>query len=165
MSAEIGGVDVLSVDWCYQDQHRLATAGKDKLVRTWDLRSLKESVKSLQGHNGDIVSVRWCPSSDQTQAAQGLLASCSFDGQAILWDLERQARPDDDDEDAAELMFKHSGHQSNVNDFGWGPFLDDALMCSVSEDSTLQIWQPAPQCYSDDEAAEAPEAKRQRLDG
>ncbi|CAE8647824.1 unnamed protein product [Polarella glacialis] len=154
---EIGGVDVLSVDWNSRDQWLLATSGKDQLVRVWDCRSFKAPVRTLKGHNGDVVVVRWCPTATE------VLASCSEDGRVMIWDLNGEEQPPDEgcEPDAKELMFSHGGHRKGVSDFCWG-LVDDFLMSSVSEDNILQIWQPASALYKEED--EEPDAAQIELE-
>lgn len=154
-SEEVSCSDVLSVDWNPHDTHLLATSGKDKLVCVWDLRSMKTPLSKLQGHEGDVDVVKWCPD----QEAEGILASGSVDGVRI-WNLHMQQPDEDDDGQPRELVFAHTGHTAAISDLAWG-LMDKFLMCSVSMDNTLQVWVP----FSDicDDEAEERQAKRPRL--
>eukprot|EP00927_Polykrikos_kofoidii_P006946 TRINITY_DN12826_c0_g1_i1.p1 TRINITY_DN12826_c0_g1~~TRINITY_DN12826_c0_g1_i1.p1 ORF type:complete len:497 (+),score=111.82 TRINITY_DN12826_c0_g1_i1:109-1491(+) len=172
ISAVVSDDEVLSVDWNYTQEWLLATTGKDTKVNVWDSRSLKSPLHSLQGHRKEAVVVRWAPFRD------GMLGSCSADGRLILWDLEpkeaEDAEADGEDEgnrDPPELLFSHSGHPEGhgVSDFAWSS-VDHYLMCSVSEDNDLQIWQPSTVFYlesdaEDEEPSSPPTAKRARVDG
>jgi WD40 repeat protein len=82
--AAAGEGEVLTVDWSHHCQHSLASAGKDFQVRIWDMRSLRTPVKSLPGHTGDCVVVRWAPPSESQ--SPNILASCSMDKTIIIWD-------------------------------------------------------------------------------
>eukprot|EP00931_Biecheleriopsis_adriatica_P093327 TRINITY_DN6706_c0_g1_i1.p1 TRINITY_DN6706_c0_g1~~TRINITY_DN6706_c0_g1_i1.p1 ORF type:complete len:490 (-),score=111.51 TRINITY_DN6706_c0_g1_i1:109-1578(-) len=164
-SLEIAGVDVLTVDWSRRDCNLLATAGKDNLVRIWDMRSLSRPVRSLHGHEGEIVAVKWCPTlaeGPDGRVTDGLLASCSADGKMILWDSQQEQKVDPESDDVpAELLFAHAGHMSSVSDFAWS-LEEHMIMSSVAEDNALQIWLPSLDvCAESDE--EIPEAKRPRL--
>eukprot|EP00930_Biecheleria_cincta_P087287 TRINITY_DN76535_c0_g1_i1.p1 TRINITY_DN76535_c0_g1~~TRINITY_DN76535_c0_g1_i1.p1 ORF type:complete len:442 (+),score=72.93 TRINITY_DN76535_c0_g1_i1:53-1378(+) len=155
LSEEVSRSDVLSVDWSPHDAHLLATSGKDKLVFVWDLRSMKTPLSKLQGHEGDVDVVKWCPD----QEAEGILASCSVDGVRI-WNLNMQRADDDDDGQPPELMFMHTAHNACISDFAWG-LMDKFLMCSASMDNTLQVWIPISEICDDE--TEGPQAKRPRL--
>ena len=159
-------VEPLSVDWNHHDPHLLLTGGKDQLLQIWDTRNVKSPVKSLKGHGGEVVQVRWCPAGDEDVggvARKHLLASASSDSKVILWNLDSTAGEADDDQEP-EVLFIHSGHHGAVNDFGWG-LLDDLLFCSVGEDHLLELWQPAASLMEEDkdDVAEAP-AKRPRTE-
>merc|ERR1712070_45371 len=139
--------EVLTVDWSYKNEWQLATAGKEHLVKVWDSRALREPVSSLRGHEKDIIAVRWAP------FREDLLATSAEESKVIVWDL--QSKAGENDEDAPELLFTHCGHDAgeHVSDFSWGP--DDFLMCSVSSDNGMQVWQPSTVFYldgSDDES-------------
>lgn len=169
-SASVSGDEVLCVDWSRHQERCVATAGKDREVHVWDLRMLQAPLHSLRGHKGDVVAVWWAP------FREGLLASCSTDNRVHLWDLAARTAPEDslDDADASpELLFAHAGHQQGVSDFGWSD-MDDYLLCSVSEDNSLQIWQPSAELYlpdagagegAEDEEDNGPAAKRPRPAG
>lgn len=154
MATSIASTDVLGVDWSHHREHNIATVGKDSEVRVWDLRSLRAPVHSLRGHNGDVVAVRWAP------FKESLLASACADGRLHLWDLASEpiAGEGDAEENASpELLFAHAGHGGGVSDFGWSD-ADDYLICSVSEDNSLHIWQPSAELY-------LPEAGGARAEG
>lgn len=159
--------EVLTVDWSYKNEWQLATAGKEHLVKVWDTRALREPVSSLRGHEKDIIALRWAP------FREDLLATSAEDSKVIIWDLQSKAGEaqaaepgEGTDQDALELLFTHGGHDGgeHVSDFSWGP--DDFLMCSVSSDNGMQVWQPSTVFYldeSDDEnGAGEPDLKRQR---
>lgn len=175
--------EVLTVDWNHQCEHLLASAGKDRQVRIWDTRSLREPLKSLPGHKGDCVVVRWAPPSDGQ--SPNILASCSMDKTVNVWDIaakdadavEARASDDADAKDAIapELLFQHSGHSDGCVDFSWNT-MDRNLLCSVDEEGSLQIWQyqctfdqgPEPDASSDGDPeahprSASPPQKRPRL--
>lgn len=140
LSVKVSEDEALTVDCSHHSEHFFATSGKDKIVRVWDTRTLREPLHHLRGHRGDVVVVQWAPFRND------LLASCSSDSRLILWNLS----PEDADEarendESAELLFAHGGHTQGVSDFSWGN--DDFLMCSVSEDNSLHIWQPNSVLY------------------
>lgn len=143
LSVKVSEDEALTVDCSQHSEHLLATSGKDKVVRVWDTRTFREPLHNLRGHRGDVVVVRWAP------FRTDLLASCSSDSRLIMWNLSPEdtdeAREDDE---SAELLFAHGGHSQGVSDFSWGS--DDFLMCSVSEDNSLHIWQPNSVLYLED---------------
>ncbi|CAE7480618.1 lin-53 [Symbiodinium natans] len=170
------GAECLTVDWSPSDQHLLATGGKDAMVNIWDLRAFKLPMRTLPGHKGEVLQIQWCPAVGAKFAeisASNLLATCSQDGDAIIWNLA--PRPcdvgdeGDEDDQAPEVCFIHSGHRQGMLDFDWTS-MEDLLMCSVGEDCTLQVWKPSLSVLEEDEEPEAEEteaeraAKRSRVD-
>lgn len=150
----------LSVDWNLSESHLLLTGGKDGVLQIWDMRKVHTPFKSLKGHRGEVVQVKWCPSEvTDSGVPNHFLASACAGGQTILWNMSAD-EPNEDGE-APEVLFIHSGHHGAVNDFGLAP-LDDFLFCSVAEDN-LQLWQPAAVIMEEDECCESA-AKRQRND-
>ena len=158
----------LTVDWNLTESHLLLTGGKDGLVNIWDTRKVDTPLKSLKGHPGEVVQVKWCPQRPQTDAAAAAsptryLASACTGGKIYLWNMDSD-EPNEDG-DAPEVLFVHSGHSLAMNDFGLAP-LEDFLFCSVAEDSMLQLWQPAAFLMeeSEDEQNGESAAKRQRTE-
>ena len=47
-------------------------------------------------------------------------------------------------------QFIHGGHTAKISDFTWNPS-DPWVICSVSEDNILQVWQMAENIYNDDD--------------
>jgi len=46
------------------------------------------------------------------------------------------------------IQFIHGGHTAKISDFTWNPN-DPWVICSVSEDNILQVWQMAENIYND----------------
>lgn len=156
----------LSVDWNHHETHQLLTGGKDGLVHVWDMRKVDDPLKSLRGHEQEVVQVKWCPASGEVTdfSPQNFLASACVGGQTILWNLAADSE-DAGDGEAPEVLFIHNGHHAAMNDFGWS-LLDDFLFCSVALDGFLQFWQPAAIITQDEMPNETGEsaAKRLRID-
>jgi histone-binding protein RBBP4 len=57
---------------------------------------------------------------------------------------------DEAEDGPPELLFIHGGHTSKISDFAWNPN-DPWVICSVSEDNIMQVWQMAENIYNDDE--------------
>jgi len=150
----------LSVDWNLSESHLLLTGGKDGVLHIWDMRQVHTPFKSLKGHHGEVVQVKWCPREVTDGVPNHFLASACAGGQTILWNMSAD-EPNEDGE-APEVLFIHSGHHGAVNDFGLAP-LDDFLFCSVAEDN-LQLWQPAAVIMDDEDEPRESAAKRQRTE-
>ncbi len=48
------------------------------------------------------------------------------------------------------VQFLHGGHTAKISDFTWNPN-DPWILCSVSEDNILQVWQMAENIYNDED--------------
>ncbi|SCW03606.1 LAFE_0G14180g1_1 [Lachancea fermentati] len=112
----------------YQQDMLLASADASGKVNLWDIRDFSEPIKTWE-HGNSISALQWNPhistvigTADQT------------DGLVKLWDI---SQPTDE-----ELIFTHGGHMLGVNDISWN-LHDPWLICSVSNDNSVQIWKPA----------------------
>ena len=111
------GSDVRVVAW-HPSGDRLASAGRDGIVRLWDIASGKD-VARMEGHQGDVLAVAWSP--DGTR-----LASSGHDGTVRLWDADRE-------KETARLE-RHSGH---VNAVAWHR---GGALASAGDDGTVRLW-------------------------
>eukprot|EP00438_Fugacium_kawagutii_P003965 Skav207532 [mRNA] locus=scaffold756:86715:87260:- [translate_table: standard] len=156
--------DQLSVDWNRSESHLLLTGSKDGRVHVWDARKVEAPLKSLIGHQAEVVHVKWCPSTGEVTHGSlsplHFVASACTNGQTILWNMEAKPSTYDDGE-APEVLFIHSAHSGPMNDFDLAP-LDDFLFCSVAEDSFLQLWQPTDIILEEEEEPCESAPKRQR---
>uniref|UniRef100_A0A2I3GPQ2 Histone-binding protein RBBP4-like N-terminal domain-containing protein n=1 Tax=Nomascus leucogenys TaxID=61853 RepID=A0A2I3GPQ2_NOMLE len=102
----------------------LATGSADKTVALWDLRNLKLMLHSFDG----------------------------TDRRLNVWDLSKireEQSPEDAEDRSPELLFIHGGHTAKISDFSWNPN-EPWLICSVSEDNIIQVWQMAENIYNDE---------------
>ena len=58
---------------------------------------------------------------------------------------EEQSAEDAED-GPPELLFIHGGHTAKISDFSWNPN-EPWVICSVSEDNIMQVWQMVSYCY------------------
>ncbi|MEO9593466.1 serine/threonine-protein kinase [Rhodopirellula bahusiensis] len=101
------------------DRKRLASAGDDKLIRTWD--SVTGSpLATFTGHSHLVGSVAYSPNGK-------LLASASGDGTVRLWDV--------DSGKTLQVLRKHTG---SVNDVAFQP--DGQQLASVGVDQSIRTW-------------------------
>ena len=58
------------------------------------------------------------------------------------------------------FQFIHGGHTAKISDFSWNPN-EPWVICSVSEDNIMQVWQMAENIYNDEDPEEsvAPEGQ------
>ena len=120
---EISGSGTLDLVFSPQGE-RLATSGKDGIVKVWNLTS--GTATELVGHtrDGDAWSVAFSPSGR-------LLASCGgnpgISGEVLLWNAQR-----------GNLVATLTGHRDSVTCVAFSP--DGRLLASASEDGSVRIW-------------------------
>jgi len=116
------------------DGARLASAGADRLVRVWDLRS-HARLSSLIGHAGRVLSVDF--SRDGAQ-----LASASEDKTVRIWSPR-----------AGALLATLPGHTATVRAVRYTGH--GSVLASGSDDGTIRLWhlddleRPAPELEAD----------------
>jgi len=133
-----------------------ATGSADKTVALWDMRNMKSKLHSFQSHRDEIFQVQW------SQHNETVLASSGTDRRVNVWDLSRigdEQTAEDAEDGPPELMFIHAGHTAKISDFCWSS-QEPWMLCSVSEDNILHVWQMAENIYyeEEDEAQEIEES-------
>uniref|UniRef100_A0A8B9E5S9 RB binding protein 4, chromatin remodeling factor n=1 Tax=Anser cygnoides TaxID=8845 RepID=A0A8B9E5S9_ANSCY len=116
-------------------------------VALWDLRNLKLKLHSFESHKDEIFQVQWSPHNET------ILASSGTDRRLNVWDLSKigeEQSPEDAEDGPPELLFIHGGHTAKISDFSWNPN-EPWVICSVSEDNIMQVWQMAENIYNDED--------------
>jgi len=136
----------------------ILSTGSANTVALWDLRNLKLKLHSFESHKDEIFQVQWSPHNET------ILASSGTDRRLHVWDLSKigEEQSAEDAEDGPpellfihgghtpELLFIHGGHTAKISDFSWNPN-QPWVVCSVSEDNIMQVWQMAENIYNDEE--------------
>ncbi|GFO12640.1 LOW QUALITY PROTEIN: histone-binding protein rbbp4 [Plakobranchus ocellatus] len=145
VDAHVAEVNCLSFN--PYSEYILATGSADKTVALWDLRNLKLKLHSFESHKDEIFQVQWSPHNET------ILASSGTDRRLHVWDLSKigeDQSPEDAEDGPPELLFIHGGHTAKISDFSWNPN-EPWVICSVSEDNIMQVWQMAENIYNDEE--------------
>jgi eukaryotic-like serine/threonine-protein kinase len=100
------------------DGETLATAGFDRTIRLWNVRSGQARV--LTGHNGVVYDLAFAPSGQR-------LASASWDGTARIWDPATGQ--------TLHVLGKHGGHVEFVSFSASG-----SALYTLSNDGTIRTW-------------------------
>uniref|UniRef100_A0A8C5BHN7 Retinoblastoma binding protein 4 n=1 Tax=Gadus morhua TaxID=8049 RepID=A0A8C5BHN7_GADMO len=94
-----------------------------------------------------LLQVQWSPHNET------ILASSGTDRRLNVWDLSKigeEQSPEDAEDGPPELLFIHGGHTAKISDFSWNPN-EPWVICSVSEDNIMQVWQMAENIYNDED--------------
>jgi WD40 repeat protein len=102
-----------------RDGTYVAAASRGRMAKILDLKKGVQSELVHGGDTGDIASIAFSPSGR-------LLATCSHDYNAWLWDVRTGA------------LISNMRHDANVSEIEFTP--DDRYFVTISDDATARIW-------------------------
>ncbi|WKX95761.1 hypothetical protein Q1695_012314 [Nippostrongylus brasiliensis] len=111
---------VMAVDW-NKNGNWLLTAGRDHLVKLYDLRSMKE-MYSYKGHKKEVTSIAWHP------IHEGLFVSGGGDGSIVYWLVENEK----------EVAFLEHAHDQAVWAMKFHPM--GHILATGSNDNNTKFW-------------------------
>lgn len=103
----------------HDDEHTLASGGKDGVIKLWDLRN-GENIGNLKGHTQTVRALAFRPNTT-------ILASTGEDQTIRLWDIEH-----------GQLIGELAGHTGDIVHLAFHP--DGHTLVSGSNDDTLRYW-------------------------
>ena len=114
---------VFSCDWHLEDQNYLATAGRDKTIKIWDISTakkqpLKHSIQAI----ASVARIKWRPH----QKTQIVSSSLVVDFKIYIWDFNREYVP----------FVNIQEHKDVATDFIWRDSSANILI-SVGKDGTV----------------------------
>ncbi|XP_064564033.1 histone-binding protein RBBP7 [Zonotrichia leucophrys gambelii] len=158
---------VEDVAWHLLRESLFGSVADDQKLMIWDTRSNATSKlsHSVDAHTAEVNRLSFNPYSEFILATgsadkvywspqnETILASSGTDRRLNVWDLSKigeEQSAEDAEDGPPELLFIHGGHTAKISDFSWNPN-EPWVICSVSEDNIMQIWQMAENIYSDEE--------------
>ncbi|OXB65511.1 hypothetical protein ASZ78_008542 [Callipepla squamata] len=126
--------------------------GHDCYLQTvclWDIKAGPKEGKIVDakaiftGHSAVVEDVAW------HLLHESLFGSVA-DDQKLMIKIGEEQSAEDAEDGPPELLFIHGGHTAKISDFSWNPN-EPWVICSVSEDNIMQIWQMAENIYNDEE--------------
>ncbi|KAG1331252.1 transducin beta-like protein 3 [Cocos nucifera] len=103
------------------DDRFLFSASHSRLIRVWDLSSLK-CIRSWKGHDGPVMGIA-CHSSG------GLIATAGADKRVCVWDV-----------DGGFCTHFFKGHQGVVTSIAFHSDPNRLLLLSGSDDASIRVW-------------------------
>lgn len=107
---------------------RLATSSSDKTIKIFEIEGDNSRlVETLVGHDGPVWQVAWAH-----PKFGSILASCSYDGKAIIWKELPETQQ-------WSIIAEHAVHQASVNSVSWAPHELGAVLICTSSDGKVSV--------------------------
>lgn len=125
---------VLCIAWS-PDGKKIASGGKDNIIKTWHTESGKKCSKPLKSHKKWITALAWEPFHLYVLELQhnsirnpkcNRLASASKDETIMIWDVV-----------LSKCEFTLAGHTKGITGIKWG---GDGNIYSCAQDCTIRVW-------------------------
>ena len=113
---------VFSCDWHLEDQRYLATAGRDRTLKIWDIASSKPQLEHCISAIASVARIKWRP----TQKTHIASSSLVVDFKIYIWDISRPFVP----------FANIQEHKDVVTDFIWRD-PNANILISVGKDGTV----------------------------
>ncbi|KFK25898.1 hypothetical protein AALP_AA8G177000 [Arabis alpina] len=110
------------------DNKLLFSAGHSRLIRVWDLETLK-CIRSWKGHDGPVMGMAYHEYHESGHASQRLLATAGADRKVLVWDV-----------DGGFMTHNFKGHKGVVSRILFHPDKDKRILFSASDDATVRVW-------------------------
>uniref|UniRef100_A0A3Q2L891 RB binding protein 4, chromatin remodeling factor n=1 Tax=Equus caballus TaxID=9796 RepID=A0A3Q2L891_HORSE len=144
---------VEDVSWHLLHESLFGSVADDQKLMIWDTRSNNTSKPShsVDAHTAEVNCLSFNPYSEF------ILATGSADKVYLLvmgvqWSPHNETILASSGTDPCNLLssFIHGGHTAKISDFSWNPN-EPWVICSVSEDNIMQVWQMAENIYNDED--------------
>ncbi|KAF8001554.1 protein transport protein SEC13 [Metschnikowia aff. pulcherrima] len=108
---------------------KLATSSSDKTIKIFDIEGTDnyKLLETLVGHDGPVWQVAWAH-----PKFGSILASCSYDGRAIIWKEQPETQQ-------WSIIAEHAIHQASVNSVLWAPHELGAVLLCTSSDGKVSV--------------------------
>lgn len=108
---------------------KLATSSSDKTIKIFDVEGTDnyKLAETLVGHDGPVWQVAWAH-----PKFGSILASCSYDGKAIIWKEQPETQQ-------WSIIAEHAIHLASVNSVLWAPHELGAVLLCTSSDGRVSV--------------------------
>ncbi|ELR04402.1 peroxisomal targeting signal 2 receptor [Pseudogymnoascus destructans] len=119
--------EALTHDWNKYRPNTIATAGVDRIIRTFDIRNYSAPLTMLQGHEYAIRKIAWSPH------LPDVLLSASYDMSCRIW-------TDGSNGGVGRELGRMNAHTEFVTGVDWCLFGAEGWAASCSWDQRVLIW-------------------------
>ncbi|KOS20646.1 Nuclear distribution protein PAC1 [Escovopsis weberi] len=105
----------------------LASSSSDLTIKLWDPSDGYKNIRTMQGHDHVVSTVRFIPPGGASALSGNLLVSASGDGTLKIWDTSNGY--------CLRTLKGHSGWVRDVT-----PSLDGRFLLSTGNDRTVRLW-------------------------